>query len=111
YLVNTYRGGDGSTGTLTSPAFTVRRPFINFRIGGGNHPGKTCLNLLVDGKVVRTATGRNLEKLEWDSWEVSEFQGRQAALEIVDRETGGWGHVNVDDIQFADEPPHGATPF
>jgi uncharacterized protein (DUF608 family) len=105
YLVNTFRDGDRTTGTLTSPEFTIRRPFINFRIGGGNHPGKTCINLLVDGKVMRTATGKNLEKLEWDSWEVRELQGRKAAIEIVDRETGGWGHINIDDIQFADEPP------
>jgi uncharacterized protein (DUF608 family) len=111
YLVNTFREGDGSTGTLTSPEFTVRRPWINFRIGGGNHAGRTCLNLLVDGKVVRSSTGKNVERLEWDSWEVSEFRGRKAMLEIVDRETGGWGHVNVDDIQFADEPPQGMTPL
>jgi uncharacterized protein (DUF608 family) len=107
YLVNTFLGGDRSTGTLTSPEFTVRRPYLTFRIGGGNHPGKTCMNLLVDGKVVRTATGRDNEKLEWDFWEVSDLKGRPAVLEIVDRETAGWGHINIDDIQFADEPPRG----
>jgi non-lysosomal glucosylceramidase len=111
YLVNTFRDGDRSTGTLTSPEFTVRRPYVHFRIGGGNYPGRTCLNLLVDGKVVRSATGKNQERLEWDCWEVREFQDRKAVLEIVDRETGGWGHINVDDIQFADEPPSGATPL
>jgi non-lysosomal glucosylceramidase len=111
YLVNTFRGGDASTGTLTSPEFTVRRPFLNFRIGGGSHPGKTCLNLLVDGKVVRTATGKDRERLEWASWDVSEFHGRQAVLEIVDRDTGGWGHINIDDIQFADEPPRDPRPL
>ena len=58
-LVNTFRGGDSSTGRLVSPEFTVERPFINFLIGGGKHPGKTCMNLVVDGKVVRTATGPN----------------------------------------------------
>jgi uncharacterized protein (DUF608 family) len=108
YLVNTFLDGDRSTGTLTSPEFTVRRPYVNFRIGGGSFPGKTCINLLIDGKVVRTATGKDNEKLEWDSWEVSELKGRRAVLEIVDRETAPWGHVNVDDIQFADEPPRGA---
>src|SRR5215831_11293947 len=37
-LVNSYYGGDTSTGTLTSPAFKVERMFINFLLGGGHHP-------------------------------------------------------------------------
>src|SRR5437764_17432 len=58
-LVNSYHGGDAGTGTLTSPPFTVERKYINFLVGGGKFPGKTCINLLRDGKVVRTATGPN----------------------------------------------------
>ncbi len=109
YLVNSFVGGDDSTGTLTSPAFTVRRPYINFRIGGGNHPGKTCINLLVDGKIVRTATGKNNEKLEWDYWQVRQFKGQKAVIEIVDQQKGPWGHINIDDIEFADAPPKDAS--
>ncbi len=105
YLVNTYHGGDQSTGTLTSPKFVIRRPYIHFRIGGGKNPGKTCINLKLGDKVVRTATGKNNEKLEWDCWWVGDFKGREATIEIVDQATGGWGHINIDDIQFADEPP------
>jgi uncharacterized protein (DUF608 family) len=105
YLVNSFVGGDDSTGTLTSREFIIRRPYINFKIGGGNHPGKICINLRIDGKIVRTATGRNNERLEWDYWLVSDFQGKQAVLEIVDQQKGGWGHVNIDDIEFADAPP------
>ncbi len=108
YLVNTFAGGDASTGTLTSPEFTIARPYVNFRIGGGNHPGRACINLLVGGKVVRTATGKDNEKLEWDFWDVSELHGQKATIEIVDRETTGCGHINIDDIQFADEPPRDA---
>src|SRR5262245_4501334 len=57
-LVNSYLGGDAATGTLTSPEFKIERTYINFLIGGGKH-AKTCINLLVGGKVVRTATGPN----------------------------------------------------
>src|SRR5262245_42234618 len=53
-LVNSYLGGDAATGTLTSPAFKVERKYLNFLVGGGKHEGKTCVNLLVCGKVVRT---------------------------------------------------------
>ncbi|HEX2749703.1 MAG TPA: hypothetical protein VHM91_16955, partial [Verrucomicrobiales bacterium] len=48
--------GDQPTGTLTSPEFEIVRPYIAFRIGGGNYETHTCLNLLIDGKVVRSAT-------------------------------------------------------
>lgn len=106
-LVNTFLHGDDSQGTLTSPEFTIRRPYIQFRIGGGNRPNVACLNLFSGGKVVRTATGKDNEKLLWDFWDVGELVGHQATLQIVDRATGGWGHINVDDIQFADAPPKG----
>jgi hypothetical protein len=103
-LVNTFLGGDKTTGTLASPSFTIERPYLNFLIGAGNHPGKTCINLIVDGKVVRTAIGPALkdskerEVMDWQSWGVAPFTGRRAMIEIVDTHTKGWGHINVDHI-------------
>jgi hypothetical protein len=44
-LVNSYFGGDKSTGTLTSPSLKIERRFLNFLVGGGRHPGETCINL------------------------------------------------------------------
>ena len=105
YLVNTFLDGDRSTGTLTSPEFTIRHSYIHFRIGGGDFPGRECINLRIDGKVVRTATGKSAEKLQWASWNVKAIKGQKAAIEIVDLLTGPWGHINIDDIMFADELP------
>ena len=104
-LVNTYLPNDEPQGTLTSPPFLIRKRYIGFLIGGGNHPGETCINLLVDGKVVRTATGRNNERLEPHEWEVSEFLGKRAQIQIVDRHSGGWGHINIDHIVLSDASP------
>ncbi len=110
-LVNTYRGGDGTRGTLTSPPFKIERRFVAFLMGGGGHAGRTCMNLLLDGRTVRTATGRNEERLDWQEWDVAEFEGRTARLEIVDQTTEGWGHINVDQIVLTDEPPSSRVPL
>jgi beta-fructofuranosidase len=34
-LVNSFRGGDNATGTITSPTFTMSRRYLRFLIGGG----------------------------------------------------------------------------
>lgn len=106
-LVNSYYGQDKTTGTLTSPAFVVQRRYLNFLLGGGYHPGEATMNLLVDAKVVRQATGTNdrpggTERLEWYHWDLEEFVGKQATIQIVDTATGGWGHINVDHILLSD---------
>ena len=103
-LVNTFLGGDEPHGTINSPPFEISRKFINFLIGGGNHRDQTCINLLVDGKVVRTAVGKNNEKLEWRFWNVGQFEGKSARIRIVDRASGGWGHINIDQIELDDRP-------
>ena len=108
-LVNTFFDGDKSEGTLTSPEIEISHNHLSFLIGGGNHAGKTCLNLLVDGRAVRTATGNNAERLSWKSWDVRDLRGRKATLEIVDRHAGGWGHVNVDHVVLADAPARPAS--
>jgi sucrose-6-phosphate hydrolase SacC (GH32 family) len=103
-LVNSFLNGDASTGTLTSPLFCITHSYLDFLIGGGSHAGRTCMNLLVGGKVVRSATGEDNEHLSWVSWNVSQFRGQSAQLQIVDEDTGGWGHINVDNILLADAP-------
>ncbi|MFZ0828619.1 MAG: GH32 C-terminal domain-containing protein [Verrucomicrobiia bacterium] len=107
-LVNSYYHGDAGTGTLTSSEFEISRPFLNFLIGGGSQT-ETCMNLLVDGKVVRTASGEDAERLTWRSWNVSEFKNQSAVLQIVDNAKGGWGHINIDQIMLADAPARPAS--
>lgn len=101
-LVNSFFNGDDTKGRLTSPEFTIERDFITFKIGGGAVPGRTCINLLVDGKVARTATGINNERLMWEAWSVQDLAGKKAKIEIVDEATGGWGHINIDEISQSD---------
>jgi len=103
-LVNSFLGGDKPQGKLTSPAFKIERNFISFLVGGGSHAGKTCINLLVDGKVVRTATGKDNEQLQWYHWDCRDLADKEARIEIVDAESGPWGHINVDQIELRDTP-------
>jgi len=102
-LVNSFLGGDDPTGKLTSPEFTIERDYITFLIGGGAQKGKTCMNLLIDGEVVLSAVGPNAqaggsEFLNWENWDVKKYKDKKAVLQIVDDASGGWGHVNVDQI-------------
>lgn len=107
-LVNSFYNGDQTTGTLTSPEFDVMQPFLNFLIGGGAHK-ETRMDLWVDGKIVRTISGNDNERLAWRSWDVREFVGKQAKLQIADEHKGGWGHINVDQIMLADAPTRPAS--
>ena len=109
-LVNSFFGGDKSTGTLTSPAFLIERPFISFLVGGGKDLEKTCINLVIDGKIVRNAAGPNdkpggTETLVPESWDVKEFAGKNAVIQIVDRATGGWGHISADHFVQTERKP------
>lgn len=102
-LVNTFLdGSDEATGTLTSRPFKIERRYLRFLLGGGNHPDATCMNLLVNGAVVCSATGRNEETLTWCTWDLAPLMGQTATLQIVDNETGPWGHINVDQITESD---------
>ncbi|MEI7699237.1 MAG: hypothetical protein WCK86_05535, partial [Planctomycetia bacterium] len=111
-LVNSFLEGDASVGTLESPQFVIQRRYITFLIGGGMNPEQLALQLLIDGKVVRQATGPNdrsggSEALVRESWEVNEHKGNKATIRILDQATGGWGHINVDHIVQTDKKPAG----
>lgn len=114
-LVNSFVGTDAGLGTLTSPEFKIDRRYVNFLIGGGGFAGKTEMQLLIDGKPVRTATGTNTrsggsEALDPSHWDVAEFAGKAARIRIVDQATGTWGHINVDHIVQTDTKPPVAAP-
>ena len=130
--VDSFGSGDADTGTLTSDEFTVSSSYINLRTAGGKHPynpqatgpwghilldevrasdtkaspfaDNTSVNLVVDGKVVASATGNNSGTLEWTSMDVSAYKGRKARLVIEDHngDAEDWGHLMVDQILQSD---------
>ena len=65
---------------------------------------ETSVDLIVDGEVVRSATGADSEPLDWASSDLRPYAGKKARIQIVDMNTGGWGHVMADRFTAADKP-------
>ena len=56
------------------------------------------MELVVGGKVVRKSTGKCTETMIRWGWYVGDIIGRNAQVRLVDRSSGGWGHINFDDL-------------
>jgi len=114
-LASSFHGGDRAIGELHSPDFKIDHKTIHFLIAGGRDASVLHIDLLVGGKIVRTASGDNNEDMKWKSWDVSEFVGQTAQIQIIDNATGGWGHICVDHIlqtdEAADPPPFSPGAF
>ncbi|MCU1477083.1 MAG: Levanase [Subtercola sp.] len=99
-------GADSATGSITSPSFVLDRNFVRFKLAGGNHPqnqpNPTSVQLLVNGTIVKTQTGNNSGDLSLYSWDVSAYAGQNAQFQILDQNTGGWGHIMVDQVTLSD---------
>jgi sucrose-6-phosphate hydrolase SacC (GH32 family) len=103
-VISSKLAGDGPTGTLSSPVFKISRKYISYLISGGDYERDTCLNLLIHGHIVKSATGWGSDRLVPASWDVSRFAGQKAQIQIVDNASGDWGHINVDRIVQTDSP-------
>lgn len=122
YFIRTYEGevhglGDGRTGIAETTPFVLGEDArFDFLIGGGNHPFSgdpdappaevTALNLERqvgpnDWEVVYTATGINANELVPRAWDASAYAGETVRLRIYDTATGGWGHIDIDDIRYS----------
>lgn len=97
--------GDRGRATVTSPEFILSARFINFLISGGAHGSDGSARLVVDGAVVRRASGDGSDIMKWVSWDVTELAGKKAQIQIVDQRTASdLGHVSVDHFLFSDTP-------
>lgn len=98
---------DNATGSLTSPEFTIDRKFITFWIGGGRTRSGSSLglHLLVDGKRVRSASGEDANAMSLKWFDVGEFAGKKARLELIDDATGSWGNIGLGKVTFSDRRP------
>jgi uncharacterized protein (DUF608 family) len=98
-------GSAKKPGRLMSKSFVIEQPYISFMISGGTYPRHARINLVIDGKTVRSSTGRHEDDMDWDNWAVREFKGKDARIEIAyDRADGKYRYIMVDQIEFRSEP-------
>lgn len=97
---------DNATGTLTSNPFTVTHPWASFLVGGGKH-NDTRVEIIDarSKKVLFTARGLDNENMRRVVIDLRKHQGKKIALRIIDKVSGGWGHINYDDFRFHQKPP------
>ena len=98
-------GGDAPTGSMRSSAFTLDGiGEISFLLGGGNDLDNlyVALHRASDGTELMRATNTafaDSEELRRVVWDASAHLGEELYLEVVDTASGGWGHLNLDDVR------------
>lgn len=104
YYLNSFSGGNGSTGRCVLEDLPLEGQRLRFLIGGGRSLKRLYVALRVDGKIRYRATGRRGEFLSEVVWDISPYAGRGVLgdLEIVDDRSGSWGHLLVDWIVQTD---------
>jgi hypothetical protein len=58
------------------------------------------VNLVVDGKSVLSATGHSNNQMSVNTWNVRQFAGKEAKIQVVDDHKSGWGNIGIDHIVF-----------
>lgn len=108
YWIGTFeRAGDQPQGTLTSAPFKVAKPFASFLVAGGQS-AETCVEIVrkENGEVISRTTGEMTENLNPAIVDLSAQLGREVFVRLVDRHSGGWGHINFDDFRLHDAKPN-----
>lgn len=95
YVLTSGGGGDDETGTLLSPEFSVEKPKLSAFVGGGESK-KLALRVRVNDEVVGEVRGGNHELLELLTFDLRDYIGQFARLEIVDEDPHG--HILVDHV-------------
>jgi len=97
------KGMDAQTGVVVSPPFMPKGGKMTFRVGGGKSASTYAALCTEDGREVLKARGVNRQRMQDASWDLAPYAGKKMFIKIVDKSTGGWGHITADNFQFAGE--------
>jgi hypothetical protein len=95
--------GDRPQGTLTSVPFEVTHPRASFLVGGGSGPFTYVELVRKDtGVPFWRTSGSNppIETMRRVTVDLRKVHGKEIFIRLVDRDSGGWGHINFDDFRF-----------
>jgi len=92
---------DSFTGVAESPVFVLSGPDMTLLVGGGGHSDTyvaLCSFSSTRGREVLTARGKNAQDMQRVTWRAPKLVGKKVFLRLVDRNSGGWGHITFDDF-------------
>ncbi|REE05536.1 Ig-like domain-containing protein [Marinoscillum furvescens] len=98
-------GGDADTGSIQTDDFVLWGDGkITFMIGGGYDFNTLFLALVrkSDGAILMKATGDDNDSEDYvqKQLDASMFVGTTCYMKLVDKATGGWGHINLDNLKI-----------
>lgn len=94
------KGSDIQTGVIVSPLFIPQGGTMTFRVGGGRSPMTYVALCTEGGKELKRTRGVNDQIMQQASWDLKPYAGQKIYIKVVDKSTGGWGHITVDNFQF-----------
>ena len=94
------RGMDAQTGVIVSPLFIPKAGRMTFRVGGGGGQATYVALCTADGHEVLYARGIADQVMQRAEWDLTPYAGKKMFIRIVDKATGGWGHITADNFQF-----------
>ncbi len=101
---------DKQTAVVQSPRFMIRGELASFLTSGGFDEESLYIGLCdaETGEPLMKAGGPGGPQMHRATWEVGELKNRPVFLQLVDKNTEGWGHLTFDDFsvdgQLADSP-------
>ena len=93
--------GDDKTGFAVSDSFILDKPVLKFLIGGGCNLAQVGLSvhLASNDANIGAKTGNCHETMSYKWLDLTAHVGQEVYVKLYDFGTGGWGHINADDIK------------
>ncbi len=89
---------DAFTGVIESPVITLQSAALSMKVGGGKGADVCLAVCTLDGKEVAYARGDNSQAMIVRNFELPELVGQSVFFRLVDKATGSWGHITLDEL-------------